>query len=223
MNADTFIDFKSKTDAPIIEAFKNIVKDSGTNKVIFIHLIGSHFAYNNRYPENFETFGGDKREQGTTQEVENASEAAKYERKKSATIDSYDNSILFGDYILHQLIEALRTTGNSSFLVFFSDHGEEVYEDGGTFLGHNSGLYPTKYRVKVPFVLWRSQKYMEEVPEIVLDTARPYNNEDFIHSLGTLMRLNYPALDSSRSIFSPYFKVRPRIVQNKPFELLNEH
>jgi heptose-I-phosphate ethanolaminephosphotransferase len=225
-SAKYLIDLKNWNDSPVAEAFRKVLADSAFNKVIFIHLAGNHFVYSKRYIKEFEKFNygvddcGERRSprRGAASVVSASSTGKKHlTSEMKRTIDEYDNSILYGDYVLHQIIEATRNIGQSAFVVFFSDHGEEIYENG-TFLGHNSGFYPTKYQARVPFVLWRSQKYINEVPEIVVDTACPYNNEDFIHSLGTLMRLHYHALDSTRSIFSPYFTSRPRMVGKKPFK-----
>ncbi|MDR0619412.1 MAG: sulfatase-like hydrolase/transferase [Bacteroidales bacterium] len=190
-NAGNLIDIKSANDGPVLEAFRNTLSDTAENKIIFLHLAGNHFKYSNRYTSEFDKF--DYREDGLIDRDFRTNNMKK-------TIDQYDNSILFGDYILHSVIEAVRSINHSSFVLFFSDHGEDVYEDGN-FLGHHSEFYPTRYQSEVPFVIWRSKEYISEIPELNIDTARPYNNEDFIHSLGILMRLKYPAFDSTLSIF----------------------
>jgi heptose-I-phosphate ethanolaminephosphotransferase len=197
-NSAHFIDIKGGNDFPVIEEFQKILSDTAANKVIFLHLAGNHFTYSSRYTSEFNKFNYQK--DGLIDRD------FRTDRMKQ-TIDEYDNSILFGDYVLHSIIEAVRSIDHSSFLIFFSDHGEEVYDESN-FLGHHSEFYPTKYQVEVPFILWRNKKYIDEVLGLNVNTSCPYNNEDFIHSLGTLMQLKYPALDSTRSIFSPYFTVR---------------
>jgi heptose-I-phosphate ethanolaminephosphotransferase len=194
-NATYLIDITNGNDYPVIKEFQKILSDTIRNKVIFIHLAGNHFAYSSRYTPDFNKFDYQK---------DNFAHKDFRTDKMKHIIDQYDNSILFGDYVLHSIIEAVRNTDRSSFVVFFSDHGEEVYEDCG-FLGHHSEFRPTKYQSEVPFVLWRSKKYADENPCLNIDISRPYNNEDFIHSFGTLMMLDYSALDSRCSIFSSYF------------------
>ncbi|MDR2510945.1 MAG: phosphoethanolamine transferase [Bacteroidales bacterium] len=208
-NADSLIDIASETDYPIIDIFGKVLQDTAKNKVIFIHLKGNHFAYQNRYSKEFEKFNNQYKHDENL--YKNATHLTDEMRK---TIDEYDNSILFGDYLLHCIIDSLNKTNTSSFVIFFSDHGEELYEIG-KFIGHNSGFTPTQYQYKIPFVIWCSEKYRQEVPEVVIDTSRAYNNEDFIHSLGSLMRLKHPAFDSTRSIFSPCFTPTKRRVEGK--------
>ncbi|MDR1974784.1 MAG: sulfatase-like hydrolase/transferase [Bacteroidales bacterium] len=190
-------------DAAVIEPFYKILSDSSRNKIIFLHLVGNHFAYSNRYPSTFNKFDH------KNQLLEDKNFRTEYMKQ---TIDEYDNSILFGDYLLNEIIDTLRKIDVSSFVLFFSDHGEDVYDDRD-FLGHQSVVFPTQYQARVPFVLWRSSLYLKEVPEIIIDTIRPYNTEDLIHSVATLMRISYPSVDSTRSIFSPYFTKRQRFVE----------
>jgi heptose-I-phosphate ethanolaminephosphotransferase len=66
-----------------------------------------------------------------------------------------------------------------------------------------SNVYPCQ--CQIPFVLWRSEKYKEENPDIVIDTTRPYSIEDVIYSLSTLSRLTYKDNDQTLSIFSADF------------------
>lgn len=56
-----------------------------TNGFIIIHLMGNHLSYDDRYPEAFNKFSrGDK------------------------TIDTYDNSILYNDFVLRSIYEKVK-------------------------------------------------------------------------------------------------------------------
>jgi heptose-I-phosphate ethanolaminephosphotransferase len=199
-----------KPDEIVIPPLKKIMTDGRTrNKVIFIHLMGNHHAYDARYPGSFARFDHRNKEDLADKGFRN------YRMKK--TIDEYDNSILYGDYIYNTILEELKEANRSSWLLFFSDHGEEVF-DTRAVSGHlMSNVYPCQCRI--PFVLWRSEKYKAENPDLVIDTARSYSTEDVIYSVSTLSRLEYEGYDRSLSIFTPeYAAPSSRMVGTEDYE-----
>ena len=44
------------------------------------------------------------------------------------TINAYDNGTLYNDYIIRTCIEMVRKQDGMSAMLYFSDHGEEVYD-----------------------------------------------------------------------------------------------
>jgi heptose-I-phosphate ethanolaminephosphotransferase len=199
-----------KPDGIVLKNLKEIVDDDSTrNKVIFIHLMGNHHTYKTRYTEEFERFDyasdGDMLDLGfRTNEMKE-------------TIDQYDNSILYGDFVYNSILNELEKTGQSAYLLFFSDHGEEVFDTRNASGHFMANVYPCQCRI--PFVLWRSEKYMAENPDIVIDTARPYSIEDVIYSISTLSRLKYKDNDQTLSVFSPTYKAPgSRFVGNENYE-----
>ncbi len=192
--------------SPLEKALSDGKKGS---KIIFIHLIGSHHAYNCRYPKEFDCFDH-KRDHDLPDLGFRDDEMLK-------TIDEYDNSILYGDFVFSSVLESIKKQDVSSFLLFFSDHGEEVY-DTRSARGHfMMDVYPCQARV--PFVLWRSEKYQMEMPEIVVDPSRPYGIENVIFSVSTLSGLKYDDYDATKSIFSKeYIVPKKRLVGNEEYE-----
>ena len=166
------------------------------NKIIFVHLMGSHHIYKCRYPENFEYFN--YKERG---DLDNDFRDDDMKR----TIDEYDNSIRYTDFVFGSAFKQVKDLNISSCLLFFSDHGEEVYDTRNKSGHFMANVYPCQ--CKIPFILWRSEKYKEEMPELVIDTFRPYSIEDIIYSLSTLTNLKYKANEPEKSIFSPEYKI----------------
>jgi heptose-I-phosphate ethanolaminephosphotransferase len=204
-----------QTDEIVIPPLKKILEDDGTNgnKVIFIHLMGNHHAYNSRYPESFEHFDYRESKDLTDKGFRN--------HRMKKTIDEYDNSILYGDFVYDSILKEIEKADVSSYLLFFSDHGEEVF-DTRAVSGHlMSNVYPCQ--CQIPFVLWRSEKYRKENPDIVVDTTRSYSIEDVIYSISTLSKLEYEENDRSLSIFSPeYAAPSLRMVGNEKYENILE-
>ena len=60
----------------------------------------------------------------------------------------------------------------NAVMVYFSDHGEEIYEVQD-YRGHGTAKYTPdiRYQLRVPFWVWLSDKYKEEHP-LVADKLR---------------------------------------------------
>ena len=123
-------------DGEILKRFPTI--DQRENVLIVIHLMGSHQKYNRRVPSKFKVFNG-------TDKVE----------------DSYDNTILYADYILDQIYKKVSELMNFKALVYFSDHGEEPKVVGG-----HDPVNLTYQMIKVPVYVYLSDKYIKDNPAI---------------------------------------------------------
>ncbi len=201
---------KETDDEIVLPSLDNALNDGiKKNKIIFIHLMGNHHAYNCRYPKKYERFDY-KRDQDLPDLGFRNDEMMK-------TIDEYDNSILYGDFVFSSILERIKNQNTSSFLLFFSDHGEEV-NDTRDARGHfMTDVYPCQARV--PFLFWQSEKYKSEMPEIVVDPSRPYSIENVIFSVSTISGLKYSDYDGSASIFSKeYVAPKKRFVSTEEYE-----
>ncbi len=114
------------------------------------------------------------------------------------------------------MIDMLSNEKKTSAMLYFSDHGEEVY-DLREFAGHAYEKV-SSYMCEIPFILWMSDEYRRQRNDLVFDTKRPYSTVDVLYSLSDLGGLRYQGYDTSRSIFSTQFASRPRIVGQIPYE-----
>ncbi|MDH7447494.1 sulfatase-like hydrolase/transferase [Aquimarina sp. 2201CG14-23] len=198
----TFINIAIDTDTTpfdeeLIIPFQKILNDSISKKAIFIHLAGTHVSYDKRYPKEFNHFKNNN-------------------SAKEQIIAQYDNAVLYNDFILREIIEKIRVKNIASCVLYFSDHGEEVYQDND-FFGHSEDN-PTKPMYEIPFLLWTSPKYQER-KNLKLDLSYPYMNDDLIHSISDLINISFDRFEKRRSIFNSEFTERPRVIQkNKKFE-----
>jgi lipid A ethanolaminephosphotransferase len=123
----------------------NIDRDT----LIVFHQIGSHGpAYSERYPTAFERFKpvcrSNELNKCSTQDIVNA----------------YDNSIAYTDHVLARQIGMLKAAGDrvDSLLIYMSDHGESLGEQGVYLHGLPYGFAPRQQK-EVPFLLWASQGF----------------------------------------------------------------
>ena len=76
-------------------------------------------------------------------------------------VNAYDNTILQTDYILHSIIEKLRSTGAVAAMMYTSDHGENIFDDSRRLFLHASPR-PSEYDTDVPLLVWTSEAYARE-------------------------------------------------------------
>jgi heptose-I-phosphate ethanolaminephosphotransferase len=112
-----------------------------THKLIVVHLMGSHLQYENRYPTTFTQFTDTPPSAYQTQ----------LSTRQVNSINHYDNSIRYTDHLVAQMVRLL-PEDHPAALLFFSDHGEEVY-DTKNFKGHGPESLSAPM-FEIPVLLW---------------------------------------------------------------------
>ena len=106
-------------------------------------------------------------------------------------------------------------------MIYFSDHGEELYEYR-EFAGHAyEKVSPTM--CEIPFIVWMSESFKLQQQDLIFDENRPYSTADFIYSISDISGLKYTDYDASRSIFSKSFTPRQRLVGTKKYEEIKKN
>ncbi len=71
-------------------------------------------------------------------------------------VNAYDNTIVYTDYILHNVIENLKELKDyKSTMLFVSDHGESLGEKNLYMHGVPLSIAP-KEQYEIPFIVWLS-------------------------------------------------------------------
>lgn len=196
---------KNNLDNALLEPFQEIVNLEFDKKLIILHLCGTHFEYSKRYSKEFDKF------KDTPQTIIHNEEAFK-------TINEYDNSILYNDYVISNIFSVLQKESHQTAAIYLSDHGEEVYETID-FTGHHLEENGTSAMYDIPFIIWLSDTYRQTGHTIEIDTSRKYNTEDLLHTLADLSNIRFHQFDSTKSILSPYFIEKDRYIgKNKTYE-----
>jgi heptose-I-phosphate ethanolaminephosphotransferase len=202
-NIETTPQFDEKLLVPL----QIILKEEADKKMIFIHLLGTHTEYSKRYPKTFEHFIDKPK--------------TLFERETAfKIINEYDNAILYNDYVIRNIIELVRNTSSRSFVVYFSDHGEDVFETGN--IAWHKESEGTKPMYDIPFIVWLSDEYKINIPDnLVFDLNRKYMTDDLIYSIADISNVGYDEYDPERSLFDRRFKLRKRIIyHNLDYDLL---
>ncbi|GAA4943458.1 phosphoethanolamine transferase CptA [Algibacter agarivorans] len=195
-----------KHDGELLYKIDEALKDKAPNKIIFLHLIGAHFSYENRYPNEFNVFK-DKPQTQFNSEMAHQK------------INTYDNAVKYSDFILDSVLDKIKRESTiNKYLLYFSDHGEEVFQDDN-FYGHLEDR-PTKNTFKIPFVMWYGNQFAYP-NDYVFDENRKYMTDDLWHSIAHISGLKNLFVDSTRSVFSNNFIKRKRIIlESKDYETL---
>ena len=200
MESTQMASFDQKLFEPLVTALSGKEK----NKVVFLHLMGCHTQYNRRYPFSFDKFKG-------------------AEDKKGKNIDAYDNAVFYNDFIIDSIFSLL---ANYSQLhpdmrisaLYFSDHGENVYDEGD-YCGHDySGKIPHA-NVEIPFILWCSESQnaflQSEDTQLGQSLHTPYMIDDLFHTILDLASIKTSCFDSRRSLVNKdYDASRKRILED---------
>ena len=122
------------------------IDQTANDLLIVLHPLGSHGpAYHKRYPKSFEQFkpacASNSPQDCSSEEVAN----------------SYDNTLLYTDYLIDKTIALLekRHDLSNAFLLYVSDHGESLGENGVYLHGVPKAIAPES-QLKVPMLMWLS-------------------------------------------------------------------
>ncbi|MDR2902746.1 MAG: phosphoethanolamine transferase [Lactobacillales bacterium] len=183
---------KAGLDESLLPDFEKILNNKDKKKVIFLHLMGSHAAYINRYPTSFSRFTDPMK-------------GKKLTAKGHHALNTYDNSIRYTDYILAEIIALLKKKAGANYMLYFSDHGEDVYDSTDKkILGHSE--IATHEMTAIPFMVWLSDRLKKLRPDLVKKMKASadvkYNTENVIHSIIEFSSLENSDFDSSKSILN---------------------
>lgn len=188
-------------DDVIFAPFKQILNEQADKKFIIIHLLGTHMIYRYRFPEEYNIF------------TDQSNINIPLDSDKLEVYNNYDNAIRYNDFIVSNLIKLFSQSASNGFLLYFSDHGEEVYESTThNILGRNE-KGPTIPMYTVPFILWVSPQWRQNHQiDYQKYVNRKYCTVDLIHTWSDMAGLSYDLYDPTKSIINPLFKEKPRLI-----------
>lgn len=186
------------------------------NQFIVLHTNGSHISYVSRYPKEFEKFPTICKESVLSFSARvfvltNPTSAAnaRYARKKGNAADgcsssvemlvnSYDNSILYTDWVLHEIIKRLEH--KNAIMLYVSDHGESLGENGKFLHGHKD----QRSNWEVPMIAWASDNFISNNSKkwAKFKSHRKDNvsHDNVFHTLLDCSGVDSPLIDKSLSL-----------------------
>ncbi|KXZ64196.1 Phosphoethanolamine transferase EptA [Acinetobacter venetianus] len=128
-----------------------IPKDDTRPHLVVLHQMGSHGpAYYKRVPPQYKVF----KPTCDTNAIQGCS--------RDELLNSYDNTLLYTDYVLDSLIETLKTaTQYETGLWYLSDHGESTGESGMYLHGAPYAIAPSQ-QTHVPMLMWFSDTWKQQ-------------------------------------------------------------
>ena len=160
---------------PILDTL--LIENKNSYNFYFIHLMGSHSNFKKRYPLSFNKFSEYDYE--------------KYPKHQRENLASYDNSILYNDSIVNEIIQKFHD--KEAIIFYFSDHGIDAYESSSDHIGHakENDNKSVEFGKRIPFVIYTSPcykyKYPYKINQIINNLNQPYCTEDIIHSIMDLI------------------------------------
>ncbi|MBG6246882.1 MULTISPECIES: phosphoethanolamine transferase EptA [Symbiopectobacterium] len=154
------------------------INQLNSDAIIVLHTIGSHGpAYYKRYPEAFKHFTPTC----DTNQIQNCS--------REALTNTYDNTLLYLDNTLNHVIELLKNHQDkfNTALVYLSDHGESLGEDGVYLHTMPYAVAPSQ-QTHIPMLMWLSHDYQQQfaVQETCLRQraqTQSYSQDNLFHTI----------------------------------------
>jgi len=184
----------NRYDTFMMNRIGEALENPAPHKAIFIHMMGSHAQYKNRYPDEFIIFKDSKVSAYTEQPDQGVIDV----------INEYDNSILFTDFFLQQLFSLVKEkqSGALATITYFSDHGEEVYRQAN-LKGHSPDNL-TANMFEIPFVFWSSDSL--RTTSYRAHQHSPFMLDSFYHYASEVMAIDSASTNPEAALISDQYQ-----------------
>lgn len=185
------------------EALVDSIQLSKGPALYILHLQGQHYTYKNRYSNSYAKFTSANYDTN------------RWTESQREIIAHYDNATLYNDYILNSIINKFRD--QNSCVVYFSDHGEEIYEVRD-YMGHgdyNGDKVALNHQIQIPFYIWVSDKFKTQNPNIYDKIITRYNtpitSKNISHLLMGLAEIKCSSYNPKKDFLNEeYDSISPR-------------
>lgn len=142
--------FSDWYDQQLLPPFQTLMEQPAGRDLYVLHCIGSHWNYSNHIPDSLVQF---LPMTGNKQVTDNTPEQV---------VNAYDNTVLCFDDVLSHVIETVSASASNALVLYISDHGESLGEDGIWL--HAAGAEPTQWPA---CVVWYSDRFAAEHQPVV--------------------------------------------------------
>jgi lipid A ethanolaminephosphotransferase len=193
--ADQTIYMNGQRDGAMLEPLRKAIAADTSDLFVVLHSYGSHFNYRERYPDSFSHYTPDD-------------DVSISKKNRERMVNAYDNSIVYTDWFLAELIGLLRNTNACSAMFYCADHGEDLYDDDrGRFL-HSSPTI-SYYQAHVACLGWYSDMWQEHYPDkaaaAVANTMAPASTHSVFHTVAQLADIESKYIKDEVSLVSDDF------------------
>ncbi|MDX1320983.1 MAG: sulfatase-like hydrolase/transferase, partial [Oceanospirillum sp.] len=161
--------------------------------LVVLHQKGSHGpSYYTRYTPQFEQYTPVCR----SVELDKC--------QNSEIVNAYDNTLLYTDQLLADIIDTLKEVQDSATLMMYlSDHGESLGEFGLYLHGAPYSLAPDVQK-DIPFIIWPSERFIEEqgLDIEAIKAGESHSQSQVFHSILNAFDLESDAYNPELDIFN---------------------
>ncbi len=187
-----------KPDGVLLPLINQAKAGQSERNFYVIHLIGSHMDYSLRYPEGFGKFSA-------------ADVKAKLTSKQKDVVSYYDNSVLYNDFVINEIFKIF--SGDDSLIVYLSDHGENLYENGR--LGHGM---ESRFTYEIPLLFIASREFLSDHAKLWQRLAaakdEPFMSDDLAHLLADIIGVAPLEFDEHKSPIRADFNASRKRIAN---------
>ena len=166
---------RTSYDENLLPPLHAILSKPGAHFIV-LHLLGSHFDYGMRYPSAYDFF------KPSLQSVPAGITAG--EAKDVQTENSYDNSLLYTDHVLDEIVTSVKLRGGRSVVAYFSDHGVDAVKGACASKGVSRR---SEAAFRVPAFIWLNEEMRYRNPdqwrELMRNVNMPYTTRAIFSTL----------------------------------------
>lgn len=161
--------------------FPLINRSSVKNNFYVIHLMGSHVDFKKRYPDSFNRFHSEQYQ-----------DCPKNQR---AVLSEYDNSILYNDSIVYELMNLY--SNKEAIVFYFSDHSIDLFDTSKNYYGHarSTDSLSVKAGTNIPFMIYASPKYQKKFKDkmelIKKNLHSQYTTDNIIYTIMDIIGVDF--------------------------------
>ncbi|NPA74386.1 MAG: phosphoethanolamine--lipid A transferase [Epsilonproteobacteria bacterium] len=178
-------------DMILLKGLQKFVDSHKGDIFIVLHQKGSHGpAYYKRVPKSFEKFKpickSKQLEKCTKEEIKN----------------SYDNTILYTDYFLSQVIKFLKKNSktHATAMLYMADHGESLGENG-IYLHSMPYFIAPDYQKHIGAMMWLSDDFKKYKDELEKRKHQKFSQDNLFDSILGIMDVKTKVYDKKLDVF----------------------
>ena len=181
-------------DEVLLEGLDDLIRNGQEDMLIVLHIKGSHGpSYYKRSPTDLKVFTPEC----TQDNVQDC--------PQQTIVNAYDNTIVYTDYVLSKVIDLLQAQNSDTAMLYVSDHGESLGENGIYLHGLPYALAP-KEQTHVPMQFWASKGFIADhhldKTNLLAKRNTPYSHDNLFHSVLGLFNVRTRIYKSDLDLFS---------------------
>lgn len=168
---------KRKTfDGEVVDLLKPLLRTVTDKNFYVVHLMGSHFKFDKRYPEEFDYFQAD--------------DYPNLPSRQQKVVATYDNSVLYNDLVVSDVMQLF--ADKEAIVFYFSDHAVDLFQSSDDYYGHAKKTKESfVWGQQIPFYVYMSRKYQQKYPQIVRALTerldRPFCTDNMFYTVMDLI------------------------------------